>query len=310
MASLQWSKPGTMDRGSYVNLLSRDFDVIWKRDERRVEALASYVETIQSGGETFKISNVGQSLPLPQKNEDTEGLNFEQPAPGHVKEATLYGYRQAVRITDTMVAADRYSKVKSMAGGLSISPRRKKEYQRANLFNNGFSGTAGADSLALFHDSHTHENNEAGTWDNLGTGALTHGNLQALRLVQQKITNEQGFPCPTMSRDLIIPSDLLQKATELVSATQMPENALNQPNVLIRSLNIVVSHHLTSATAYFLAGDLTGEEKGLIEAELIPLNVKDCKPSDNPDIVWARRSKFVNAVFFTTSKNLAGSDGT
>jgi hypothetical protein len=304
---------GILDRGAGAarDLLDKSFDTIWARRDEFSGVLGKYFDSVQADSDTFKMTSVGSSFPLPKVNDDTEGLPFDAPAGGFPLTVTLLPYRQAARITDNIIKADRYGRVKSMVAGLVKSPMRKKEYQRADIFNSqSFSGTAGADSLSLCNDSHPHENNEAGTWDNLGTGALTHGNLQALRLLGAKMTNEQGFPYAVTYTDLLIPPDLLQKATELVSATQMPENALNQPNVLIRSFNIVVSEFLTSATAYFLLGKAPMEEMGLFEAELIPLNTQDCRPSDNPDIVWAKRTKFMNAVFYTASKYIAGSAGT
>ena len=40
------------------------------------------------------------------------------------------------------------------------------------------------------------------------------------------------------------------------------------------------------------------------------MNVKDAKPSDNPDIVFAKRSKFIVTYGFTFSRSIYGSLGT
>jgi hypothetical protein len=312
--ALQWNRGGTVDRGagSAKDLLDKSFDTIWARRDEFDPVTESLFEKIshRNAGDTFKIGNVGISHPLPHRNDDTQPLPFSQAAPGFSKEVTLYSYRSAARVTDTIVQTQRFPRALQMVNGLVTGPRRLMEYQRTAIFDGAFAGTDGSDSLALCHDSHPHENPEAGTWDNLLTGPLTHGNLQAARLLMRQMKNEQGFPEPLVPKMLMVPPALEQKATELTVAVMNPETAINQPNVLIRSLNVLVNPFLESATAWFLIGDLTGEERGLFVVEAIPLNVKDCKPSENPDIIWAKRTKVMHAVAFTRTKNIVGSAGT
>jgi len=69
----------------------------------------------------------------------------------------------------------------------------------------------------------------------------------------------------------------------------------------------VVSEYLNSTTAWFTIGDLTGEERGLVEIVNQALNIKPMAPET--DILFARRSKSIHAVTFTLSKNVVGSAG-
>lgn len=312
MALLHFNR-GVMDRnsaGPAAALLDRDHDAIWMQYDKGPKGkTAQWFETIDSPGDSYKLTSVGQALPLMTRNEDTEGIPIVSPAAGYPKEFTLYPYRMKVVITENLMAAQRWPRVRAMAGGLIPAGEWTQEYMRVNIFNNALTGTAGADSLPLCDDSHPHENPEMGTWDNEGTGPLTVGNWHAMRLLGQLMTDEMGRSTPVDIRTIYTHPNNEQKAREIMDAKFNPENALNQPNVLPFK-NIEVDANLTSTTAYFGIGGLKGEARGLLDIVLIALNTKDCRPSENPDIVWAKRAKFFKATGFTRSKNVYGSAGT
>ena len=310
---VRFSRPGVIQRDAYPDLLDRDFDLIWMRKDRHAGVLSPLFEVIPSSSFNYRMNSMGSTLELPSENEDTDAIPNAMPAPGPAKDWTVKHYRQEVKATDNMVRGDRYGKVVGMMEGLAKGPMRKKEYLRNAIFANAFtdsSATNGADGLSLCDDSHPMNNTEAGTWDNLTTGALTLGNLQAGRLLLDKMANtDRNYPDPVIAKMLLVPPDLRQKAEELVGAIQKPEGALNDPNVLIKGLEIVVNHFASSTSAWFLVGDREGEENGLVEVEFTPLNVKDTKPSDNPDIVFARRAKFSCVMGLYISQNIVGSSG-
>ena len=300
---------GIIKRDAYADLLDKSMDVVWQRKDRFAGKLSQFFKKVKAkNGAVYKFSSVGQTVALPSENEDTENMPYVQPGDGYDKTLTYIPYRIAIRITDNMRKMDRFSKCAGMMQGLVKSAMRKQEYLRADIFNNAFTGTAGADGVSLCNNSHPNPSIGTGTWDNLGTGALTQANLQALRLLAAQMVNDRGQPDPVMIKKLLVPPALLQKATELTSATLMPENALNQPNVLIRNLQIVDSPYLSSSTAYFVEGDLEGDEKGLMEVVLTEINKKNNNPQ-NADILMDQRVKFVAAYGFGFSKNIFGSAG-
>jgi len=296
-------------RDGYADLLDKSMDLVWLRKDRFKGNLSQFFDyTKAKNGAEYKISSVGQTLSMPKVNEDTEALPYVKPADGFDKSFTFINYRMAIKVTENAMKTDRFSKISGMMGGLVKASMRKQEYLKADIFNNAFTGTAGADSLSLCNDSHTNPAQGTGTWDNLGTGALTQGNLQALRLLARQQVNDRGNPDEVIVKQLLVPPALEQKALELTTATLMPENALNQPNVLITSIKPVVSNYLSSATAYFLIGDLTGEEKGLHEVMLIPIKKLRNSPVD-ATTVFDTQVKFFGAYGFTVSKNIYGSTG-
>jgi len=306
----QFSAPGIMIDDTYIDNIDKAIDLLWMRRDEHKGVLEKYFEKFTpTGGRSVKISSVSSVVGLPVENEDTEELPYVQPAPGLDKTFTMVLYRSGIRVTRTMLETDRFNRIVSMAGGLVKSGMRKMEYLRVAIFNTALTGTAGADSLPLCDDSHPHENPEAGTWDNEGTGALTGSNLQALCLLAAKMTNEKGYPDPVMPVDLVVPPDLKQKALELTRSPKRAEDALNAETQIIDTLNVVVSPFLSSTTAYYVIGDRTGEDKGLHEIALSPFSMANNSPA-NVDIMIDKRIRGMLTVGYTVSKNVFASAGT
>jgi hypothetical protein len=301
-----------LDTNAAAKLLNKAIDVVFmRRDEVSENKLAAFFEKVPiSSGLSYTVTSAGRSLTMPVQNEDTEALPYVAPVTGFDKTFTLINYRSGIRVTSTILKADRFSKVMQMTTGQLKSGLRKDEYMRAAIINGSFTGTAGADSLPLVDDSHPQENPEAGTWDNEGTGALTGPNLHALRLLARKMTNDQGYPDQVVPVTLLVPPDLEQKALELTGEGMgKPETALNEANVMLTKFTVTVSPYLSSATAYWIFGDRMGEDKGLMEVTLEDWNIKDNSPA-NADIILDKRIKAIKAFGYTTSRNTFGSAGT
>jgi len=310
MAVLKYSSAtGAMTRDDYVDNLDRSIELLWMRRDESKGVLSQFFDVQDTESDSFKVSSVSSVVRMPVENEDTEELPYVQPAPGYSKTFTLVNYRVAIRVTDTLIRSDRFGRIVAMCGGLMKSADRRLEYLRASIFNNAFTGTDGADAFSLCYDSHPNEDPQSGNWDNLGTGALTGANLQALRLLASKMENEIGAPDECMLKTLLVPPDLEQKAQELTTASLTAETALNTPTVLIKNLQVVKSPHLTSTTAYFGIGDRAGENKGIHELYLMRPELANV--GNNPvDIPIDKRVKFIVKMGFTTSRNVYGSAGT
>lgn len=307
---LQYSATGSIDR-SRVELLDKRIDLAFMRMDRLAgNVLGQFFDvTPIDSGLTYRMQSFGSALPVPVRNEDTDALPYFTPAPGYPKDFVLVRCRAGIRVTRTIMLADRHNKVEQMTTGQVKSAGRKDEYERAAIFNSAFSGTDGADSLSLCNNSHPHEDPTAGTWDNLGTGALTPANLQALRLLARKMTNEIGAPDPAMPVTLLCGPDIEQKALEYTKADLKPETDFNNPNVLVTNLRVVTTPWITSTTAYWVICDKTGNERGLHEVVLEKWNIANNSPA-NADILIDKRIASNKAFGFYTSKNVYGSAGT
>ena len=309
MAKNQYSSTGTITRDNFPDLVSRMFDKIWMRKEEFAGVLAQFFNIVRiDSGSTWNCTTVGGEQDMPMVNEDTQPLPYFTPPPGFDKAFVVQNRRAAIRVTDTMISMNRHPEVMAtLLGGMMKATMELDEYQRAAIFNNSFTSGLGADQSYMCADSHEHEDPEAGTWDNLGTGALTGPNLQSLRLLAYGMENAKGRPMPVMPKGLLVRQDLEQKALELSTARQKPEGMLNEDNVLINAIPVIVSPHLTSTTAYWLIGNLAGEYMGLHEIVLQDWNVKDL--ASDPDIPINKRVKSIKTFGFSTTKNVFGSTG-
>ena len=310
--TIQASSGSIGDKSTWPDLLDKSIDVMWmRRDVVAGNVLGQFFETVpKSEGLTHVISSVSSVIPLPIENEDTEALPYFLPVPGDKKTFTVVNYASGMRLTKTMMAAERFGKLQAMFGGQIKSAMRKDEYLRAAILNNAFTGDDGSDSKDLCDDAHPHERNDMGsitTWDNKSTGAITGPNLHAMRLLGRKMTNENGDPDPISVLTLLIPEDLERQAHELVDTPLKPDGALNNVNWGL-NFKIEVSPYLSSATQHYLFGDRTGEEKGLIEVELFGWNIGDNSPSDRR-ILIDKSITSCRTVGFVKSKNIIGSTG-
>ena len=301
---------GIFERDGRIDNLDRSIELLWERRDEHAGVLGQFFNDQMAESMSYKLSSVSSVVGMPVENEDTEEAPYVTSAPGFDKTFTLVPYRLFVRVTGTMLLADRFNNIVAQTGGLITSSMRRIEYLRAGTFTNAFTGTAGADGKPLVGDDHPQEDNRATNWDNEGTGALTGANLQALVLLGQNMTNEIGAPDPVDIKKLLVPTALRQKALELTGSVLAAEVSTNTKTVIIGGIEVVTSPHLTgSATAYFGFGDREGENKGLHEIYLMRPELANT--GNNPvDIPIDKRIKFITQVGFTTSRNVIGSLGT
>ena len=306
-----YSSGGSITIDTTVNLLKKAIDVVFARRDEHEGVLGQFFEKEgKDSGLTHIISSVASTLPLPPAGRDDEDLAYFIPPPGYSKTFALVEYRSGIRVTKTMLKADRFNRVAGMTTGQVLSGFRKDEYFRTAIFTNAFSGTAGADSLSLCHSSHPHVEDMAGTWDNSGTGAPTGANLQALRLLGMLMTGDQGDPDPVIAKKILCPATLENTIRRLVNSPKEAENALNAETQLIGSLEVVVSPYLDtgSTTQYFMVGDRMGYNRGLHEVFLEDWHIENNSPSD-ARIVIDKQVVANKAFGFTTSQNILGSTG-
>jgi len=292
------------------SLLSR-IDRMWLRANRHKGVLEEFFETVAIGkghGLQHIINSVGRVAENPRIAQDTDEQPLMTPLQGLPKTFTQVNYRLGVQVTDTMLAVDRYAKIEEMVSGLPMSAVRKREYLRAGILNNAFTGTDGADGKSLIADDHPQFDPDVDPWDNLGTGDLTGSNLQSLLLLADVMKDERGNPDPQTIMRVVVPPQLRQKGLELIGSTLDAETDLNTNTVIIDRLKLLVSHFLTSESAYFGFGTAMGEEKGLLDVVVEEPFMINNNPT-NALIRIDKQIKFMNAVGFTVSKNIYASAG-
>ena len=296
---------------SYADNLDASIEAMYVRPDRHVGILTKYFFPVSAESETIKMSSVGSVLDLPQESEDEDSIPVTRPAAGYDKTGTLVVYRQKVQITRSFMSTDRFGKGNVMASGLPKSNERLKEYLAAAIFTNAFTSGTGGDSTYLVDDSHAPENSLGATRDNELSGAWSYDNWHALRRLALNNTNERGYPDPRVLDEVLGPIALDKEMREVAVAKKEPDTALNKDAVL-NEFTVTTSPFLSSDTAFFgFANETMGPERGMFYASIEDGDIADCKPSDNPDIVWAKRVYSRYTFFFNVACSyIFGSPGT
>lgn len=280
--------------GSFSQLISRDYHKV---------AFDAYAAPGDEYKKLAKISTTGDAYiregqmaglgPL-QRRGQGEPKAFDNMLQGNEKTAYPETFSLGFAITEEMWDDDRTGHIRKAFEELGKSAKLTHELLFWDLLNAGFVTTTrtGIDSLALF-GAHTYIK-AAGTYANYATtpGALSMSTLQESLDRFELMKNEQGRPAPIKADLLIVSPQNRFMAKTLLKSEYNPENANQQYNVLNdEGLQFMVSHYLSSTTAWFLANK---KEHDLRYITRKPLKLKSY---DDPQTD--------NAMFFASMRTLA-----
>ena len=194
-----------------------------------------------------------------QAQPDGDRITYDDPIAPISKSYTYAVRGLGYKVHERLWMNDLYDEVTRFEEDLKDAARDDVETSGADVFNNGFGTTnTGFDSLALFSTAHTRldggatQANRPSTDEALSLSALHNGIITI-----KKWVNDRGRPRQHNPRLLLVPSDLIITANELVSAELKPETALNTKNVLGRFgiTEVVEWKYLSSTTAWFIVCD-------------------------------------------------------
>lgn len=194
-----------------------------------------------------------------QTQNDGDEFAFDDPITPVSKTYTYLVRALGYKVTDRMIRNELYDQVQRLEDMLLDSAKDDAEVTAWSVLINGFSGGGtGFDALQLFSNIHpnqdgsgTTQSNRPATDEALSLSALHNAIIQI-----KKWRNERNRPRVHIPKTLIIPTDLIITADELLGSTLKPGTALNDDNV-IRKFNITPMEveQLTSTTAWFLASE-------------------------------------------------------
>lgn len=195
-----------------------------------------------------------------QTQPDGDSITYDDPTGTREKSYTYFVRGLGYKVHERLWRNDLYGEVASFERDLMDSAVDDTEQSAWDVFNNGFGTTnTGFDALQLFSTAHTrldggtNQANRPATDEALSLSALHNGVIQF-----KKWVNHRGRPRVYNPKTLIIPSDLIITADELLSSSLKPGTALNDDNVIKRfGLSFMEAEYLnnTSATAWFMVGD-------------------------------------------------------
>lgn len=185
---------------------------------------------------------------------------FDDPIAPSEKEYTYIVRALGYRVQERMRINDLYGEIDRLERDLMDSAKDDAEQSAWGVFNNGFTTTnTGFDALALFSTAHTRLDGGANQANRPSTDeALSLSALHTMVITMKKWVNHRGRPRVHNPKWLIIPSDLIITADELLTSRLKPGTALNDNNVIRKfGLDILEVEHLndTSATAWFATAD-------------------------------------------------------
>lgn len=241
--------------GGFANFFSKDFNKIFYDEYmRRTGEHKAIVKFSTADGNFIK---EGDASPLGGLVDRADGdvLSYDIIKQGNTKTVYFTNIALGVLVTRNLYDDDRTGILRRIPGELAKSAAYTKELKAWDLLNSGFVTTyrAGLDSAALFSTSHTRlDYGTAGSNRSSSDGALSETTLQAALDSFDALTNEKGMPIEVIPDTLVIPYNLRPTAERLLESTLRPGYADNDVNVLKGKLKIVVSHYLTSTTAWFV----------------------------------------------------------
>ena len=308
-----YGNPGYVSRfGVGADHLDKTMDGYIERHNNMPIQGARFYRIAESRAGTYKETTIGNALPQPRKNEDTDALPWLTPPPGFRKEFEMVMLRAGIRVTRRMQERQLTGKVDFLMSGLLDAARLQMEFAFANPFNNAQAGTlTGADGRDLVDTAHPFESKEiTDTWSNVETGgALSYDSFSTARTNMRKRTNERNNPMPIFPKLLIVSPDNEKMAREIKRSDNAPNTALRVKNVWMDDdWDIFVWDFLTSTTAWYLWGNIPTERLGMVHIVEVAPNVAPW-PITNTDVPWAQRLRMSYATGSTVEKNIQGNAG-
>ena len=193
-----------------------------------------------------------------QDQNDGASVIYDDPT-GVEKKAYTYSVRAlGYKIQERMWMNDLYGQVETFERDLRDAARDDVETSAAGFLNNAFSTVnTGFDGLQLCSTAHTRLDGGATQANRPSTDeALSLSALHNAVITMHSWVNDRGRPRVHKPKLLIIPTELIIVAEELLSSTLKPGTANNDDNV-IRMFNLqkLEVEHLTSSTAWFMQAD-------------------------------------------------------
>jgi hypothetical protein len=181
-----------------------------------------------------------------------------------------------------------------------------KEYDVANIINNGFTAGvyAGGDSAAYFSASHSWKSDGSAYSNLLNAVALSRDAIEAAFISMAQAKMESAIPAALMPRIINIAYQNIFSLPEILKSVKDPDNANNTYNV-VQDFNIKpnLNHFLTNANSYVIDSEMNTRDL------LISEDTKFDSYYDNPTMNLVERGMCAHATRFHDQLGSFGSTG-
>lgn len=265
----------TMVRGAFPQLLATGAHAVFvewrdiKQREPEFEKIFNVETSTKAFEDEFQMVGMG---PMPEAPENTPTAYFDGIQAG-IKRYLHLTYRMGSRASWELVEDDQYGIINKVPEAHVKSARFTQEMVAANIFNQGFTSIVSTDGVSLFNTAHplvggvaatntapgiTNVITAAGTYPNRPTPDvdLSITGLQFMANVFERFPDSQGLPSHAKPKFILIPPEQKFIARELLGSAGKPYTADNEINALLgEDLTFMVSHYLTSQSAWFALAD-------------------------------------------------------
>lgn len=187
----------------------------------------------------------------------TEGspITIQEPKYGSTKEWTQIKFGTGFKVSWEVKKFNKWNLVEKWTRNLKQVMETYKNQVVFRLFNYADATTysAGYDTLALAHDSHTCLDDSSSTYDNKTTSALSVASLETGYIYFRTLKDDQAQTIQKKPDTLLVPPQLEFTANQLVKANMVPFEMSNTPNEIKRlGLKVIVASYLTDSNNWFL----------------------------------------------------------
>lgn len=240
-----------VNQSSLPAIVQRGLSEVFLDQQRNFESMLpsffKMVEATQASETDQSIGDVGQVAPF------TGEISYDDFAQGYSKAITETEYSLGLKIQRRLLRNDLYDVCSNSVGLMSDSFNQKREQIGASIFNNAFNTvhTVG-DGLALCSTAHT-SNVGGANQGNSGTSALSAAAVEATRILMVKYKTDRDNLRQARPSLLLVPTDLHEKAWEIVNSYGKMDTALNNRNFHFGKWNLAVwDNFLTDTNNWFM----------------------------------------------------------
>ena len=186
--------------------------------------------------------------------QDFDGsVPYDSPAQLYDKTFTFPEKALGIKVERKLYDDDLFGIMDRKPWQLAVSVARTREKTAAGIFNSAFVGVDGPDSLPLCSASHPYSPDDATTWSNAGSTAMSPTQIEAIRRIgYTSITNDRG-ELLEVNYDLIVcPVALEETGWEIINSTGKVDTANNNRNFHQGRYKLAVWHRLTDSNNFFM----------------------------------------------------------
>lgn len=246
----------TVLRANFAELLEPGLAQVFFNEFQRYAPEYDKICNVSDSKKQFEETLQVVGLGIMNSKAEGVGVSYEDISQGYKQTYTHTTYAKAIRITKEMYEDDMYGVMKDLTSALARSAYQRIEVESANVLNNAFTGTAGADGASLISAAHTLS--IGGTQSNaLAAHAdLSAASLQEAIQVIEDTQDEKGLNVALRPKLLVCTTGNQWTGHELLKSMYKPGTTDNEVNALLeKNIQYTVNHYLTDADSWFLLAD-------------------------------------------------------